>query len=134
MKVLTNGHRNASEPNAVYPSRSTLAHDVGLRPCVVSAQVVDKLRGFRHSADPREQMVFRCMIHNLFDEYQFFHNYPDKVRRNTMMGIPLCTSCSSCQGIRGCHRQCSILQGLIRSQVWPGCSVAPGSVAQTACG
>ncbi len=24
-------------------------------------------------------MVFRCMIHNLFDEYQFFHNYPDKV-------------------------------------------------------
>ncbi len=44
------------------------------------SQVVDKLRGFRHSADPREQMVFRCMIHNLFDEYQFFHNYPDKVR------------------------------------------------------
>ena len=25
-------------------------------------------------------MVFRCMIHNLFDEYQFFHNYPDKAR------------------------------------------------------
>jgi CCR4-NOT transcription complex subunit 1 len=30
------------------------------------------------SSNPREQDVFNCMIHNLFDEYRFFHKYPDK--------------------------------------------------------
>jgi CCR4-NOT transcription complex subunit 1 len=30
------------------------------------------------SSNPREQNIFNCMIHNLFDEYRFFHKYPDK--------------------------------------------------------
>ena len=30
------------------------------------------------SSNAREQDVFNCMIHNLFDEYRFFHKYPDK--------------------------------------------------------
>ena len=43
-------------------------------------QVIETLRTFKSSANLRERMVFRCMIHNLFDEYKFFYNYPDKVR------------------------------------------------------
>lgn len=42
--------------------------------------VVDMLARFRDSAQRREQQVFSCMVHNLFDEYQFFTKYPDKVR------------------------------------------------------
>ena len=33
---------------------------------------------FKNSANQREQEVFACMIHNLFDEYRFFGRYPDK--------------------------------------------------------
>jgi CCR4-NOT transcription complex subunit 1 len=42
--------------------------------------VVDMLASFRDSGDDKEQQVFSCMVHNLFDEYQFFTKYPDKVR------------------------------------------------------
>lgn len=44
--------------------------------------VVDMLARFRDSATRREQQVFSCMVHNLFDEYQFFTKYPDKVLRH----------------------------------------------------
>lgn len=33
---------------------------------------------FKSSEKMREQEIFRCMIHNLFDEYRFFHKYPDR--------------------------------------------------------
>ena len=69
-------------------------------------QVIDKLRGFKTSEDPREQMVFRCMIHNLFDEYQFFHNYPDKVpcrclslcgfHEQSVVMLSFCNRCFAC--------------------------------------
>ena len=41
-------------------------------------EVIQLLKRFKSSSDNREQEVFRCMIHNLFDEYRFFHKYPDK--------------------------------------------------------
>jgi CCR4-NOT transcription complex subunit 1 len=41
-------------------------------------QIVEILSRFKNSTFPREQQVFKCMIHNLFDEYQFFPRYPDK--------------------------------------------------------
>ena len=41
-------------------------------------QIVDILARFKSSMIPREQQIFKCMIHNLFDEYQFFPRYPDK--------------------------------------------------------
>jgi hypothetical protein len=41
--------------------------------------VVTMLQTFRSSPVPREQEVFACMLHNLFDEYKFFSRYPDKV-------------------------------------------------------
>jgi CCR4-NOT transcription complex subunit 1 len=40
--------------------------------------VILLLRRFKYSDLQREQEIFRCMIHNLFDEYRFFHKYPDK--------------------------------------------------------
>ena len=41
-------------------------------------QLMARLRSMKDSSDPREQEVFSCMINNLFDEYRFFHKYPDK--------------------------------------------------------
>eukprot|EP01046_Picozoa_sp_COSAG06_P023127 COSAG06_NODE_1822_length_8283_cov_33.324255_5_plen_707_part_00 len=40
--------------------------------------IISLLQGFKNSSNPREQDIFKCMIHNLFDEYRFFHKYPDK--------------------------------------------------------
>lgn len=36
------------------------------------------MQQFRASSEPREGEIFACMIHNLFDEYRFFHKYPEK--------------------------------------------------------
>ena len=41
-------------------------------------EVVGMLKAFKNSSNPRQQEVFACMVHNLFDEYRFFPNYPDK--------------------------------------------------------
>lgn len=41
-------------------------------------EMIGRLAKFSASNDPREQDVFACMIHNLFDEYHFFPKYPDK--------------------------------------------------------
>eukprot|EP01036_Dinobryon_divergens_P029707 gene29707-38838_t len=42
------------------------------------SDVIGMLRQFKSSSEKREQEIFRCMIHNLFDEYRFFHKYPEK--------------------------------------------------------
>ncbi len=44
---------------------------------------MELLRGFQSSTVPREQEVFACMVHSLFDEYRFFQNYPDKELHTT---------------------------------------------------
>ncbi|KAI9209788.1 CCR4-Not complex component, Not1-domain-containing protein [Polychytrium aggregatum] len=41
-------------------------------------QTIDLLQGLKGSANPRDQEVFKCMIQNLFGEYKFFAEYPDK--------------------------------------------------------
>ena len=41
-------------------------------------EIVSILTRFKNSKEKREQDVFACMIHNLFDEYRFFPKYPDK--------------------------------------------------------
>lgn len=40
--------------------------------------MVEKLRKFSQSKDPRENDIYACMIHNLLDEYSFFPKYPEK--------------------------------------------------------
>ncbi|CAB4419785.1 unnamed protein product [Rhizophagus irregularis] len=36
------------------------------------------LQRFKHSKEKRENQIFSCMVHNLFDEYQFFPKYPQR--------------------------------------------------------
>lgn len=45
--------------------------------------VVKMLKKFKTSGDTRENDIFACMIHNLFDEYRFFSKYPTKELRIT---------------------------------------------------
>ena len=40
--------------------------------------VISMLKRFKTSTVKNELDIFRCMIHNLFDEYRFFHKYPEK--------------------------------------------------------
>ncbi|CAN0282889.1 unnamed protein product, partial [Phaeothamnion confervicola] len=41
-------------------------------------EVIEMLQRFKASSSVREQEIFACMVHNLFDEYRFFHKYPEK--------------------------------------------------------
>lgn len=47
--------------------------------------VIAMLKQYRTSSDQREQEVFACMVHNLFDEYRFFPEYPEKALHITAM-------------------------------------------------
>lgn len=47
------------------------------------AEVVDMLKQFKLSGNAKENDIFACMIHNLFDEYRFFSKYPEKELRIT---------------------------------------------------
>lgn len=46
-------------------------------------KVVEMLKTFKSSGNSRENDIFSCMIHNLFDEYRFFSKYPEKELRIT---------------------------------------------------
>ena len=46
-------------------------------------EVVEMLKRFKSSGNSRENEIFACMVHNLFDEYRFFSKYPDKELRIT---------------------------------------------------
>ncbi len=46
-------------------------------------EVVSMLKRFKTSGTQRENDIFACMIHNLFDEYRFFSKYPEKELRIT---------------------------------------------------
>ncbi|XP_018332618.1 CCR4-NOT transcription complex subunit 1 [Agrilus planipennis] len=41
-------------------------------------EVLDMLKRFQDSSIKREREVFNCMLRNLFEEYRFFPQYPDK--------------------------------------------------------
>lgn len=41
-------------------------------------EVLEMLKKFHNSPDKRERDVFTCMLRNLFEEYKFFPQYPDK--------------------------------------------------------
>ena len=45
--------------------------------------LVQQMQLFKASELPQEQMIYQCMVHNLFDEYRFFPNYPEKELRIT---------------------------------------------------
>lgn len=41
-------------------------------------EVLDMLQRFKESSNEREREVQQCMVRNLFEEYRFFPQYPDK--------------------------------------------------------
>ena len=79
---------NATTQAAAGPSDGTFAADIEeeansyFQKIYTSQQsikdIISMLQGFKNSTNPREQDIFKCMIHNLFDEYRFFPKYPDK--------------------------------------------------------
>ena len=46
-------------------------------------EVVDMMKKWKASGALRENDIFACMIHNLFNEYRFFSKYPEKELRIT---------------------------------------------------
>ena len=46
-------------------------------------EVVEMLKRFKNSGDSKENEIFACMVHNLYDEYRFFAKYPDRELRIT---------------------------------------------------
>ncbi|GKY99341.1 hypothetical protein MPSEU_000889100 [Mayamaea pseudoterrestris] len=46
-------------------------------------EVVEMLKRFKSSGNTKENEIFACMVHNLFDEYRFFSKYPEKELRIT---------------------------------------------------
>uniref|UniRef100_A0A0K8TC24 CCR4-NOT transcription complex subunit 1 n=1 Tax=Lygus hesperus TaxID=30085 RepID=A0A0K8TC24_LYGHE len=47
-------------------------------PTISIDEVLDMLKKFMESPKQRERDVFYCMLRNLFEEYKFFPQYPDK--------------------------------------------------------
>lgn len=47
--------------------------------------LVNMLRGYKNSTMAREQEVFACMVHNMFDEFRFFFKYPEKELQTTAL-------------------------------------------------
>ena len=41
-------------------------------------EVLDLLKKFQNSPNKREREIFDCMLRNLFEEYRFFPQYPDR--------------------------------------------------------
>jgi len=52
------------------------------------AEVIEMLKRFKNSKDGKELEIFACMIRNLFDEYRFFHKYPEKVSKPSLPPSP----------------------------------------------
>ncbi|CAB1322910.1 unnamed protein product [Coregonus sp. 'balchen'] len=66
------GTRKMSTPGLNPPTfqQSKMASDL--------SQVLEMLQRFKDSTIKREREVFNCMLRNLFEEYRFFPQYPDK--------------------------------------------------------
>ena len=41
-------------------------------------EIVEKMKAYRNSQNSKESEIYACMIHSIFDEYRFFHQYPEK--------------------------------------------------------
>lgn len=46
-------------------------------------EVLDMLKAFQESQNKRERDVYHCMLRNLFEEYRFFPQYPEKELHTT---------------------------------------------------
>ena len=53
-------------------------YNVPPHPTLEISEVLDLLKRFQESSDQRERDVFNCMLKNLFEEYKYFPQYPQK--------------------------------------------------------
>lgn len=42
------------------------------------ADLINLMKTYKESKDPKQNEIYACMIHNLLDEYKFFYKYPEK--------------------------------------------------------
>ena len=47
-------------------------------PTMSNAEFIEVLKRFQESSVPRDREIFHCMIKNLFEEYKYFPQYPNK--------------------------------------------------------
>jgi CCR4-NOT transcription complex subunit 1 len=40
------------------------------------AELIETMQKFKESDVKKEQEIYACMLHSLFDEYRFLHRYP----------------------------------------------------------
>ena len=45
--------------------------------------LIRQLKAFKNSTNSRDQKVLNCVVKNLFEEYRFFHEYPDRELKTT---------------------------------------------------
>ena len=45
--------------------------------------LIRQLKAFKNSNNSRDQKVLNCVVKNLFEEYRFFHEYPDRELKTT---------------------------------------------------
>lgn len=53
-------------------------YNVPPHPTLSIDEVLDMLQRFQESTNRKEREVYQCMLRNLFEEYKFFPQYPDK--------------------------------------------------------
>ncbi|CAI4229027.1 unnamed protein product [Auanema sp. JU1783] len=46
-------------------------------------ELIDRLKRFKSSNNPRDQKVLACVVKNLFEEYRFFGDYPERELKTT---------------------------------------------------
>jgi len=71
-KRLTDSNSEAIEQEANYYFQLLFSEQISLD------DFIALLKRIQTSDNPRDLRLFGSLIHNLFDEYQFYHQYPDK--------------------------------------------------------
>ncbi|XP_008796100.2 CCR4-NOT transcription complex subunit 1-like isoform X2 [Phoenix dactylifera] len=75
--VTTDATTSDGSSDAIEAEANTYFHQMFSGQLSIDA-MVQMLACFKESSDKREQMIFDCMIANLFEEYKFFPEYPDR--------------------------------------------------------
>lgn len=42
------------------------------------AELIETMQNFKESTEVKDQEIYACMLHGLFDEYRFLHRYPQQ--------------------------------------------------------
>uniref|UniRef100_A0A914RMM6 CCR4-NOT transcription complex subunit 1 TTP binding domain-containing protein n=1 Tax=Parascaris equorum TaxID=6256 RepID=A0A914RMM6_PAREQ len=70
-------------------------------------EFVARLKAFKNSPNQKDRDVLACVVKNLFEEYRFFHEYPERELRTTaevyggIIREGIISQSSECEGIGG---------------------------------